>query len=148
MTKKLLLKLLLPAIILLLSGCATVGPSIIRTYNDAYGRESIAILRTDQKAGLTILSCDNSAIPRSARYILLQPGRHEVWFSISGQTILEIYTITNKKYIDVSAGHTYILKSKGGGIFVVGNNWFPEVIDVTDDPSLHIQDLPQEPQSK
>jgi len=44
----------------------------------------------------------------------------------------------NKKYIDVQAGHTYLLKSKGSGLFVVGDKWFPELLDVTSDPDLNV----------
>lgn len=134
--------------LLLLAGCATLGPSVVKTYNDSSERNQIAILRVDQKARLTVFGCDGNPVPRSARYILLQPGRHEILFSISGQTLFEVYRMTNKKYLDAIAGHTYILKSKGGGIFVVGDKWFPEVIDVTDDMNLHVQTLPQETENK
>jgi len=102
-----------------------VGPSIIRTYDDAYARNQIAILRVEQKMGLSVTACDGLSVPRSARHILLKPGRHEIWFSISGQTLLETYNMTNRIYVDAEAGHTYILKSKGGGILFVGDKWFP-----------------------
>lgn len=129
MNKKQLIFVWLVLIISLsLSGCVTVGPSVIKTYNDFNGRSQIAILRVDQKAGLTVIACDDLAVPRSVRYILLQPGRHEVLFNISGQNLLEIYRMTNKKYLDVIAGHTYILKSKGGGIFSVGISGFPRLL--------------------
>lgn len=146
MIKKLPVYLFATLFLSLLTGCAAVGPSVIKTYDDSNERNQIAILRVDQKAGLIINGCDNKPIPRSARYILLQPGRHEIFFSIYGQTLFEVYTMNNKKYLDAVAGHTYILKSKGGGILVVGDKWFPEVIDVTDDTNLHVQTLPQEAQ--
>ena len=111
--------------LLSLAGCAVVGPSIIRTYDDAYARNQIAILRVEQKMGLSVTACDVLSVPRSARHILLKPGRHEIWFSISGQTLLETYNMTNRIYVDAEAGHTYILKSKGGGILFVGDKWFP-----------------------
>ncbi len=130
---------------LLVAGCAAVGPSVIKTYNDDISeRSQIAILRADKSKGLSIIGCDGLSISHGARYILLQPGRHEVWFFISGQTLFQGYTMTNKKYLDAEAGHTYILKSKGGGIFLIGDKWFPEVIDVTDDPMLHLKDVPEE----
>lgn len=130
--------------LLSLIGCAAVGPSVIRTYDDMNERNQIAILRVEQKMGLSVTACDGLNVPRSTRYVLLKPRRHEVWFSISGQTLFEVYTMTNKKYLDAEAGHTYILKSKGGGILFVGDKWFPEVIDVTNDANLHVQALPQE----
>lgn len=130
--------------IFLITGCASVGPVIIKTYSNDSERSRIAILRVEQKMGLTVTACDGFSVPSSARYVLLQSGRHEVWFSISGQTLLEAYRMTNRKYLDAAAGHTYILKSKGGGIFFVGDKWFPEVIDVTNDINLHVQDLPKE----
>lgn len=127
-----------------LSGCAT-GPSIVKMYeNNDNDRNQIAILRVDKTRGLSITGCDGKIIQRGAKYILLEPGRHTVNFMIVGQTLLEMYTITNKKYIDVEAGHTYILKSKGGGFFLVGDKWFPEVIDVTNDPKLNVSILPEE----
>ena len=129
-------------------GCASVGPSVIKTYNDVSERSQIAILRADQSRELTIIGCDGLSIPRSAHYLLLKPGRHDVWFKIRGQTLFEYYTMTNKKYLDAIAGHTYILKSKGGGIFFVGDKWFPEVFDVTDDINLHVQTIPQETEKK
>lgn len=132
----------------LLIGCASVGPSVIKTYNDVSERSQVAILRADKSKGLSIIGCDGLSISRGARYILLKPGRHEVWFRISGQTLFETYWMTNKKYLDATAGHTYILKSKGGGIFVVGDKWFPEVVDVTDDMTLHVQTMPQEIEKK
>lgn len=135
-------------VLFLLIGCACVGPSIIQTYTDTSDRSQIAILRVEQRMGLTVTACDGLPVPRSARYVLLKPGRHEVWFMISGQTLMETYTMTNKKYLDVATGHTYILKSKGGGIFLVGDKWFPEVIDVTDDINLHVQALPREVEKK
>lgn len=136
--------LLITFLLSLATGCASVGPSVITTYDDVSERSQVAILRVEQKMGLTVTACDGLSVPRSARYILLKPGRHEVWFQIFGQTLLETYTMTNKKYLDAEAGHTYILKSKGGGLFVVGDKWFPEVIDVTDDAKLHVLTLPQE----
>ncbi len=128
----------------LLIGCASVGPSVIQTYPDTSERNKIAILRVEQKMGLTVTACDGQAVPRSARYVLLKSGRHEVWFSISGQTLLESYYMNNKKYLDAEAGHTYILKSKAGGIFFIGDDWFPEVVDVTNDIKLHVATVPQE----
>ena len=127
-----------------LMGCSAIGPSVIKMYDDNKGRNEIAILRVDKSKGLSINACDNLPIKRGAKYILLKPGRHEVWFSIYGQTLLETYVMTNKKYVDVLGGHTYILKSKGGGIFFVGDKWFPEVFDVTDDVKLHVDSLPSE----
>lgn len=146
--KRILLYLLGVLFLSSLIGCATVGPSVIKTYNDFNERSKIAILRVDQKMGLTVIACDGLSISRSARYILLKPGKHEVWFSISGQTLFEIYSMTNKKYLEAVAGHTYILKSKGGGILFIGDKWFPEVIDVTDDMNLHVNALPQDVEKK
>ena len=131
-----------------LIGCAALGPSVIKTYDDVAERSQIAILRVDKSKGLSIDGCDKLFIKRGAKYILLKPGRHEVWFSIYGQTLFESYTMTNKKYVDVVGGHTYILKSKGGGIFFIGDKWFPEVIDVTDDVKLHVETLPEEVERK
>ena len=138
LTSSILATILLPTLI----GCASLGPSIIKTYQETRDRSEIAIIRADASRGLAIIRCDGANIKRGAKYILLNPGRHEVWFSLHGQTLLEIYQMTNKMYVDVVAGHTYILKSKGGGIFVVGDKWFPEIIDVTDDPKLHLQAIP------
>jgi len=145
MNKKIFLMSLL---LLSLVGCAAVGPMIIKTYDNDSERNQIAILRVEQKSSLIITVCDGLSIPRSARYVLLQPGRHEVWFMLSTSSFLESYTITNKKYLDVVAGHTYILKSKGGGLFVLGDKWFPETVDVTDDINLHIQAIPKEIEKK
>ncbi|MFA5060645.1 MAG: hypothetical protein WC676_08490 [Candidatus Omnitrophota bacterium] len=131
-------------LLLSLSGCAAIGPSVIKTYDNAAERNQVAILRVDKSKGLRIDGCDSVPIQRGAKYILLKPGRHEVFFSISGQTLFETYWMKNKKYLDAVAGHTYILKSKGGGIFLVGDKWFPEVFDVTDDVNLHVGTLPRE----
>lgn len=125
--------------LVLLSGCAAIGPSVIKTYDDVAQRNQVAILRVDKSKGLNVNGCDDLPIQRGAKYLLLKPGRHEVWFSINGQTLFEVYSMSNKKYVDVEAGHTYILKSKGGGIIFVGDEWFPELIDVTDDAKLHVE---------
>ena len=143
--KKILTGSILVAILLsTIIGCAPLGPSIIKTYQETKNRGEIAIIRADESKGLAIIRCDGANIKRGAKYILLNPGRHEVWFSISGQTLLETYWMTNKLYVDVAAGHTYILKSKGGGIFAVGDKWFPESIDVTEDYKFHLQAIPVE----
>lgn len=129
---------------IMVSGCAPLGPSVVKTYEESAGRNQVAILRVDKSKGLSIDGCDKLLLQRGAKYILLKPGRHEIFFSISGQTLFETYWMRNKKYMDVVGGHTYILKSKGGGILVVGDKWFPEVFDVTDDPKLHIEIIPRE----
>ncbi|MDP2906011.1 MAG: hypothetical protein Q8O22_06915 [Candidatus Omnitrophota bacterium] len=127
----------------LLIGCAGAGPSVIKNYSEARDRSQIAVLIVKQKMSLTVTACDGKYIPRSARYVLLQPGRHEVWFHISGQNLLMYYNMTNKKYLDAIGGHTYMLKSKGAGFFVVGDKWFPEVIDVTNDSKFHVANIPE-----
>lgn len=141
-------------LLLSLSGCAAVGPSIIKTYNDLNERDKIAILRVDQNfnllqsSNLIVRSCDGMAIPHSVRYVLLKPGKHEIWFDIYGQTIVENFQMTNKKYLDAVAGHTYILKPRGGGGMLFVGDRFPEFADVTDDAKLHVQTLPQETEKK
>jgi len=146
MFKKIFFYLIMFLFLSSMVGCAASGPLIIKTYGkdvDESDRNKIAILRNEQRR-LCITGCDNIAVPRSARYILLQPGRHEVWFFLSTSSFLENYDITNKKYIDVVGGRTYILKSKGGGLLVLGDKWFPELFDVTDDINLHVPNIPQE----
>lgn len=127
-----------------LSGCASVGPIVVTTYDKDIERSKIAILRADKSKSIFITGCDGISIYKGTRYILLEPGRHEIWFSISGQTLFISYSMTNKKYLDAVAGHTYILKTTLGKLFDVGDKWFPEVIDVTDDANLHLQEIPQE----
>ncbi len=142
--KKVLTRFILATIFLsTVTGCASLGPSIIKTYQETRGRSEIAIIRADESKGLTITRCDGVIIKYGAKYILLNPGRHELWFSIFGQTLFESYHMTNKTYVDVVAGHTYILKSKRG-VFFVGNKWFPEILDVTNDSKLHLQTIPME----
>jgi len=147
MNKKQLIVIFLIGI-LLVSGCASVGPSVIKTYDGINDRSQIAVLRVEQKMSLTVLACDGKPVPKSARYVLLQPGRHEVLFKISGQNLLMVYNMTNKKYFDAMAGHTYILKSKGTGFFAMGDKWYPEVLDITNNTNLHVQDIPQETQKE
>ncbi len=132
----------------LLIGCASIGPSVIKTYSDVSDRSQIAILILEQRMGLTVTACDGKFISRRARYVLLQPGRHELWFSIAGHNLLLGYSMDNKKYLDVVGGHTYILKSKGTGLFAIGDKWYPEVFDVTNDSKLHIENLPEESEKK
>lgn len=60
--------------------------------------------------------------------------------------MLETFSIINKKYLDVQAGHTYTLITKGGGLLTVGDEWFPQVIDVTKDPKLNVVTLPLAPE--
>ncbi len=127
-----------------LMGCASVGPSVVKTYNNDFERGKIAILRADKSKPISIIGCDGIPIYNGARYILLEPGRHEIWFNISGQTLFIYYRMSNKKYLDVIAGHTYILKTKLGKLFDVGDKWFPEAVDVTNDINLHLQEIPQE----
>jgi len=127
-------------IIAILSGCATTGPSIIKTYDSEIERSQIAVVRLEQKMSLRVLSCDGIAVPRSARYLLVKPGHHELVFTISGQTLVEVYRMTNKKFLEAVGGHTYMLKSETGW-FSIGDKWFPIVIDVTDDPKLHVKEL-------
>ena len=127
-----------------MSGCATTrGPSIVKTYDKDLDRSDKAIFRQTQKMSLTITECDGITVPRTVRYLLLQPGRHELIFSISGQTLISVYEMRNKKYLDAVGGHTYILQSETGW-FSVGDKWFPEVVDVTDNPNLHVTALPSD----
>ena len=131
-------------LLVILSGCATTrGPSIVKTYDKILDRSDIAIVRLTQKMSLTITACDGITVPRTVRYLLLQPGRHELIFSISGQTLISVYEMRNKKYLDAVGGHTYILQSETGW-FSVGDKWFPEVVDVTDNPNLHVTALPSD----
>jgi hypothetical protein len=132
---------------LLISCAGTNGPRVVQTYDNALDRNEIAIVRLEQKMSLRVLACDGIAVPKTVRYLLVRPGRHELIFSISGQTIVEVYQMTNKKYLDAIGGHTYILRSETG-IFSIGNKWFPEVVDVTDDPKLHVTDLPLDEEQK
>ena len=125
-------------------GCtAGKGPSIIKTYENVIDRNDVGIVRLNQKMSLRILACDNIVVPRTAHYLLVQPGHHELIFSISGQTLFSVYGMTNKKYLDAVGGHTYILRSETGW-FSVGDKWYPEVIDVSNDPKLHIVALPKD----
>ena len=125
-----------------LSGCATTtGPVIISNYDKPMKREDIAIVMLTQKRSLRILACDGIAVPGTVRYLMLLPGRHELIFSIKGQTIVEVYEMRNKKYFNATEGHTYILKSETG-ILSIGDKWFPDVVDVTDNPELHVRTLP------
>ena len=147
--KKILTRLVLATILLSIAiGCASVRPSIIKTYQETKSRGEVSILRLDASKGLTVMRCNDIPVQYGVKYILLTPGRHELWFNIYGSTLLVHYHMTNKMYADVIAGHTYILKSKGGGIMFVGNKWFPELIDVTDDPKLHLQTIPEEKSKK
>lgn len=125
-------------------GCAALGPSVVKFAPDGTERSKLAILRADASKGLTIIACDEVVIQRGAKYLLLEPGRHEVWFYISGQTLFSYYEMRNKIYLEAEPGRTYILTSKKGGILMVGDDWFPEVVDVTDDAKLHVAQIPQE----
>ncbi len=119
------------------SSCAsTKGPHVVQTYDNDLDRNEIAIVRLEQKMSLRVLACDGMAIPKTVRYLLVRSGRHELIFSISGQTLIEVYQMTNKKFLDAIGGHTYILRSETG-LFSIGDKWFPVVVDVTDDPKLH-----------
>ena len=127
-----------------LIGCAPLGPSVIKTYNDNVERSQIAIFRVDKSKGLRIVGCDNQFLKRGAKYILLKPGPHEILYSVYGPTIFKYYSLMNKKYLNVIGGHTYILKPKGGDMFFVGDKRFPEIFDVTDDSALHVEIIPLE----
>lgn len=124
-----------------LSGCASVGPSVIKTYDSTHERDKIAILRLKQRASLRVNYCDNVSVPKSARYLLLEPGRHELGFSTSGQTLLVTYWGNNKKYIEAEAGKTYILKNNVH-FFSMNTSALPDVIDVTNDGKLHMSHIP------
>jgi hypothetical protein len=128
-------------VVLLVSCASTNGPRVVKAYDNALDRGEIAIIRLDQKMSLRVLACDGISIAKTVRYLLVRPGRHELIFSISGQTLVEVYEMTNKKFIEAVGGHTYILRSETG-MFSVGDKWFPEVVDVTDDPNLHVKVLP------
>ncbi|MBF0388102.1 MAG: hypothetical protein HQL20_09670 [Candidatus Omnitrophica bacterium] len=134
--------------IIFLNGCAAVGPSVIQTYSNESERNQIAILKAQQTREMTIQAADDLLIPASARYVLLQPGRHKINFMTQPQSLMVSYRITNKVYLDAVAGHTYILKSKGAGVFLLGDKWFPEVVDVTDDLSQHVSTIPKEIETK
>lgn len=123
-------------------GCASVsGPTVIKTYDQVSPRSQIAILRVKGE-GLRVIGLDGQTVPSGAQYVLLQPGRHQVWFTMWGQTILTTYRMTNKKYLDARPGRTYILKAEGGGLFA--DRGFPDAVDVTGDPKLHVPNIPQE----
>lgn len=140
--KNLRLFVILIALLVFLSSCAsTNGPNVVKTYKNDIVRSEIAILRLDQNRSLRVLACDGIAIPKTVRYLLVKPGRHELIFSISGQTLVEVYKMTNKKFLEAVGGHTYILQSETG-FFSIGDKWFPEVVDVTDDSKLHLKELP------
>lgn len=136
--RKLLLLIVLTSV---LSSCASVGPSVIKTYDNTYERDKIAILRLKQKAKLRVTYCDNIPVPKSARYLLLEPGRHEIGFSTSGQTLLVTYWGNSKKYMEAEAGKTYILKSNVH-FFSMETGSLPDVIDVTNDEKLHVSHIP------
>jgi len=127
---------------LIFIGCAPSGPSAISIDTISSQRSQVAILRVQQRMGFFILGCDKQRVYKNTKFVVLQPGRHLVYFEIQGQNILETYYMRNKKYIDVQAGHTYLLKTKGTGLFVVGDKWFPELFDVTIDPDLNITTIP------
>lgn len=126
-----------------LISCATTGPAIVKMYGQDADRSQIAIVRLDQKMSLRIVGCDGIIVPSSVRYLLIQPGRHELVFKITGQTLVSVYNMSGKKFMDAAAGHTYMLKSETGWLSI-GDKWFPAVIDVTDDKSLHVSNIPKE----
>jgi hypothetical protein len=131
-------------VILSFTGCITIpeGAVFIKMYPDNLSRNDIAILSLQQKLGFYIFKCDGMPIYKNTQYVLLKPGRHKIWFRIQGQNLLQEYWITNKKYMDAVGGHTYIIKTKGVGLFVVGDKWYPEIIDVSNDPQLSVKKIP------
>jgi len=130
--------------VLFICGCVTIpeGAVAIKIYPDNLGRNQVAVLRLQQKLGFYIFRCDGMPVYRNTQYVILKPGRHEIWFRIQGQNLLEEYWITNKKYMDAIGGHTYIIRTKGAGLFVVGDQWYPEVIDVSNDPKMNVITIP------
>jgi hypothetical protein len=138
-------KLVVTFMIVALMSCANIkGPTVVKVYDQSFSRNEIAVVRLAQKSSFRILQCDGITVPMSIRYLLVRPGRHELTFSISGATLLgSVYEMHNKKFLDVEGGHTYILKSETG-LFFVGDKWFPEVVDVTDNQSLHVSSIPVE----
>ena len=130
--------------VFLLSGCATTGPSsgpsILNIYNTAVERNQIAVLRLEQKRSFKVIACDGQPVPDSVRYVLLQPGRHELRYTMEEHNLLlGGSSMVNTKYLIAEEGHTYILKVT----FDQGDR-YPEVIDVTGDATLHIDSLPVE----
>lgn len=132
------------ALVIVLDGCAsTRGPALVQVYDGNAARNQIAIIRLDQKASVRILYCDGVPVSRTVRYLLVKPGRHELVFSVSGQTLFELHNISGKKYLEATGGSTYVLKSETGWLSV-GDKWFPEVIDATNDAALHVKEIPLE----
>ena len=134
---------LLLVLSILVMGCATKGPNVVQTYTTPLIRNEIAVLKLEQRSTFKIVACDDKLVYSNSKYILLKPGRHEIWFDVWGQTLVASYSMRNKKYLDAKAGHTYVLRSKGIGIFVEGDKWFPEVVDLTDSKQ-HVSYLPTE----
>ncbi len=125
-------------------GCVTIphGPVAIKMYADNFRRNDVAILRLQQRFGFYIFKCDGLPIFSNTQFVLIKPGRHDIWFRMQGMNLTQEYWYTNRKYMDAIGGHTYIIKTKGSGLFVVGNKWYPDVIDVTNDPKMNITVLP------
>lgn len=121
------------------ASCAT-GPSVFKGYEGHNTRDQIAIVNLDVPSSPTIIECDGRPV-RGARYLLLQPGRHELRFAMIVRTLLVTHGVKGNKYLEAAPGHTYVLQSE---TFAVDDNWFPEVIDVTGDAELHVKDLPVE----
>jgi len=137
--KNLLLLIVLTSV---LSSCASVsGPSVIKTYEGDKTRDEIAILRLKQKMKLQITYVDDFPVTKKAKYILLEPGRHEVGFSYSGTTLFVNVYGNNKKYLEAIAGKTYILKNKIA-FLSFDPDTYPDVLDVTEDEELHVNYVP------
>jgi hypothetical protein len=86
---------------MMVGGCVTIpqGPAVIKIYHDNLSRNDVAILRLQQILGFYVFKCDGMPVYSNTQFVLLKPGRHEIWFRMQGMNLTQEYWYTNRKYM-------------------------------------------------